>query len=89
MDTLIPLIAALPARRLPHHGRDRPPARQAARTGSRSSLVAASWAIAMVVVVTALTGGAPFAEGGHTVKLWDWIPAGELPRGGRASSSTT
>jgi len=75
MDILIPLIAALPlagflvtaaiGRRLGKNAHWIP-----------VLLVAASWAIAMVVVVTALTGGAPFAEGGHTVKLWDWIPAG-------------
>ena len=76
MDILIPLIAALPLAGFLHHGRDRPPARQARALdpGPRSS--ASSWAIAMVVVVTALTGGAPFADGGYTVKLWDWIPAG-------------
>jgi NADH-quinone oxidoreductase subunit L len=75
MDILIPLIAALPlagflitaaiGRRLGKNAHWIP-----------VLLVGASWAIAMVVVVTVLTGGAPFAEGGHTVKLWDWIPAG-------------
>ncbi|HSO29641.1 MAG TPA: NADH-quinone oxidoreductase subunit L, partial [Candidatus Sulfomarinibacteraceae bacterium] len=75
MDTLIPLIAALPLAGFVIT------AAIGRRLGRRAHwipvlLVGASWAIAMVVVATALTGGAPFAEGGHTVKLWDWIPAG-------------
>jgi NADH-quinone oxidoreductase subunit L len=36
--------------------------------------VVASWAIAMVVVATQLTGG--FGETGANVHLWTWIPAG-------------
>jgi NADH-quinone oxidoreductase subunit L len=75
MDSLIPLIAALPLAGFVIT------AAIGRRLGKGAHwipvlLVAASWAIAMVVVATALTGGAPFAEGGHTVKLWDWIPAG-------------
>ena len=75
MDTLIPLIAALPLAGFVIT------AAIGRRLGRRAHwipvlLVGASWAIAMVVVVTALTGGAPFADGGHTVRLWDWIPAG-------------
>ena len=75
MDTLIPLIAGLPlagflitaaiGRRLGKGAHWIP-----------VLLVGASWAIAMVVVVSALTGAAPFGTGGYTVKLWDWIPAG-------------
>ncbi len=38
-------------------------------------LVVLSWAIAMVVCATALTGG--FGETGHRVELYEWIPAGE------------
>ncbi|TAL11990.1 MAG: NADH-quinone oxidoreductase subunit L, partial [Chloroflexota bacterium] len=73
MDTLIPLIAILPivgflftaavGRRLGKQAHIVPVA-----------AVALAWVIAMVVVFTALTGG--FGEEGHTVKLWDWIPAG-------------
>ena len=37
-------------------------------------LVVASWAIAMGVVYTQLTGG--YGEAGASVKLWEWIPAG-------------
>jgi len=37
-------------------------------------LVIASWAIAMGVVYTQLTGG--YGESGANVKLWEWIPAG-------------
>jgi NADH-quinone oxidoreductase subunit L len=73
MDTLIPLIAALPlagflftaavGRRLDRRAYLVPVA-----------AVALAWIIAMIVVFTALTGG--FADGGHVVRLWDWIPAG-------------
>ena len=37
-------------------------------------LVVASWALAMVVVVAALTGG--LGEHGAGITLWTWIPAG-------------
>ncbi|HYN69628.1 MAG TPA: NADH-quinone oxidoreductase subunit L [Candidatus Eisenbacteria bacterium] len=40
--------------------------------------VIASWAIAMVVVVAAVTGAEPFGEHGHGVALWNWIPAGSF-----------
>jgi NADH-quinone oxidoreductase subunit L len=76
-DVLIPLIPALPlagfvlttlfGRRLDKEAHWLP-----------VGMVVASWVIAMVVAFTALTGGAPFAEGGHAVKLWDWVPAGNL-----------
>jgi len=82
-DLLLPLIIALPlagfafsalfGRRI-----------QAAFGRTASSLVpvaavVGSWAVTMVVVVTALTGGEPFsAEGGYGVTLWEWIPAGDL-----------
>jgi len=39
-------------------------------------LVVASWAIAMVVCFTALTGG--FGDAGHRVLLYEWIPAGDF-----------
>jgi NADH-quinone oxidoreductase subunit L len=38
--------------------------------------VVASWAVAMVVVFSALTNAAPFGEEGHGLTLWEWIPAG-------------
>jgi NADH-quinone oxidoreductase subunit L len=41
-------------------------------------LVVVSWAISMIVAFSSLTGAAPFSEGGHTVRLYDWIPAGEF-----------
>src|SRR3990172_3940424 len=73
MDTLIPLIAALPM------GGFLFTAIVGRRLGKRAHIVPVlavglSWVIAMVVVYTALTGG--FGEGGQTVQLWDWIPAG-------------
>ena len=73
IETLIPLIAALPI------GGFVFTAAIGRRLGRRAwvvpvAAVAISWVIAMVVVYTALTGG--FGEGGQTVKLWDWIPAG-------------
>jgi NADH-quinone oxidoreductase subunit L len=39
-------------------------------------LVIASWAIAMGVVYTQLTGG--YGEAGASVQLWTWIPAGDF-----------
>jgi len=73
MDTLIPLIAALPMAGFLFT------AVVGRRLGKRAHIVPVaavglSWAIAMAVVATALTGG--FAEGGMVVRLWDWIPAG-------------
>ncbi len=75
MDTLIPLIAVLPiagflftaafGRRLGHNAHLVPVA-----------AVGAAWLIAMAVVYTSFTGG--FGEGGHLVKLWEWIPAGNF-----------
>ena len=77
MDTLVPLIPALPLAGFVIT------ATIGRRLGKGAHwipvlLVGASWAIAMVVVATALTGGAAFAGGSHTVKLWDWIPAGSF-----------
>src|SRR5690242_3787295 len=76
METLIPLIAALP---LAGFGFT---ALFGRRLGKRASLVpvlavVVSWLIAMTVVFAALTNQAPFAEGqGVEVHLWNWIPAG-------------
>jgi NADH-quinone oxidoreductase subunit L len=39
-------------------------------------LIVATWALAMVVVYEALTGG--FGEHGAGVTLWTWIPAGDF-----------
>ena len=76
-DTLIPLIAVLPiagflftaafGRRLGHQAHLVPVA-----------AVGLAWAIAMVVVYAALTGAEPFGHGGHEVRLWEWIPAGDF-----------
>jgi NADH-quinone oxidoreductase subunit L len=75
METLIVLIPALPLAGFAFtalFGR---------RLGKRASIapvlaVVASWAIAMVVAYTALTGGEPFGSEGAGVTLWTWIPAG-------------
>jgi len=78
METLIPLIPALP---LAGFGFT---ALFGRRLGKRSSVVpilavVASWAIAMYVVYNALTGQAPFGgEHGVDVHLWNWIPAGSF-----------
>jgi NADH-quinone oxidoreductase subunit L len=77
MDTLIPLIALLPIAGFLFT------AAVGRRLGKRAHIVPVlavglAWAIAMVVVYNVLTGAAPFAEGGHAVKLWDWIPAGSF-----------
>ena len=42
------------------------------------TVVAATWVIAMVVVVPALTHAEPFGEHGLDVNLWTWIPAGDF-----------
>ncbi|MEO5918113.1 MAG: NADH-quinone oxidoreductase subunit L [Candidatus Limnocylindrales bacterium] len=73
METLIPLIAALPIAGFLFT------AAVGRRLGQQAHIVpvaavAISWLIAMIVVFTALTGG--FGEEGRSVKLWDWIPAG-------------
>ncbi|MES2210675.1 MAG: NADH-quinone oxidoreductase subunit L [Chloroflexota bacterium] len=73
MDILIPLIALLPIAGFLFT------AAVGRRLGKRAHIVPVaavglSWAIAMVVVFTTLTGG--FGEAGLAVKLWDWIPAG-------------
>jgi NADH-quinone oxidoreductase subunit L len=78
-ETLIPLIPLLPiagfafsalfGRRLQlRYGR------WAAELVPLGVLVA-TWVIAMIVVVPALTHAEPFGEEGLTVKLWTWIPA--------------
>jgi len=75
METLIPLIAALPL------GGFAFTALFGRRLGKRAFVVpvlavVASWLIAMVVVYGALTGQEPFGEHGVGVHLWTWIPAG-------------
>ena len=76
-DTLIPLIAALPLAGFLFT------AAVGRRLGKQAHWVpvlgvGASWAIAMLVAYTALTGGEPFGEHGHGVSLWEWIPAGSF-----------
>ncbi len=73
MDLLIPLIAGLPIAGFLFT------AVAGRRLGKQAHLVPVAavglaWVFAMIVVATALTGG--FGSEGHTVKLWDWIPAG-------------
>ena len=73
IETLIPFIAALPIAGFVFT------AAVGRRLGRRAwvvpvALVAITWAIAMIVVFQTLTGAA--GEGGTTVRLWDWIPAG-------------
>jgi NADH-quinone oxidoreductase subunit L len=77
VDTLIPLIPALPlagflitaaiGRRLDKKAHWIP-----------VLAVVASWAISMYVVSQALTNAEPFGETGHGVTLWQWIPAGDF-----------
>ncbi len=77
VDTLIPLIPALPlagflitaaiGRRLDKKAHWIP-----------VLAVVASWAISMYVVSQALTNAEPFGESGHGVTLWQWIPAGDF-----------
>ncbi len=80
MDTLIPLIAALPLAGFAFSalfGR-----RIQARLGKPAAslvpvgLVVVSWAIAVVVAYASLTGAEPFGETGYGITLWEWIPAG-------------
>jgi NADH-quinone oxidoreductase subunit L len=54
---------------------------QASRGRNAASLVPVgavviAWAIGMVVAFSALTGAAPFGEGGYGVTFYEWIPAG-------------
>ncbi|MBI3745411.1 MAG: NADH-quinone oxidoreductase subunit L [Chloroflexi bacterium] len=72
---MIPLIAALPIAGFLFT------AVAGRRLGRRAwvvpvAVVAIAWAMAMVVVATALSGG--FGESGAVVKLWEWIPAGAV-----------
>src|SRR4051812_16422081 len=74
-DILIPLIAILPlagfaitaliGRRLDKEAHWVP-----------VGVIVAAWAVSMFVVFAALTDSGPFANGGHGVTLWQWIPAG-------------
>src|SRR3954466_14403693 len=74
-DILIPLIAILPlagfaitaliGRRLDKEAHWVP-----------VGVIVAAWAVSMFVVFVALTDSGPFANGGHGVTLWQWIPAG-------------
>jgi len=82
MDTLIPLIVALPIGGFAFSalfGR-----RLQARFGRPAAsvvpvaVIVAAWAISMVVANGALSHTEPFGETGHGVTLWQWIPAGSL-----------
>jgi len=41
-------------------------------------VVIASWVVAMIVVAAVLGFQEPFGEHGLDLKLWTWIPAGDL-----------
>src|SRR5436190_16352678 len=76
-ETLVPLIAILP---LAGFGLT---ALVGRRLGKQAhwipvGAVFVAWLIAMAVAYTALTGGAPFAQGGFDVRLFEWIPAGKF-----------
>ncbi len=75
-DVLIPLIAILPLLGFVFT------AAVGRRLGRQAhwvpvGLVVVSWLIAMVVVATALTGGAPFGDHGYGLTLYQWIPGGQ------------
>ncbi len=75
METLVPLIAALP---LAGFGIT---ALIGRRLGKQAfwipvGAVVVAWLISMFVVVNALSGAEPFGEHGFDVTLWQWIPAG-------------
>ncbi len=78
METLIPLILALPLAGFvltAFFGRRMMPRAWVVSV----TAVVLSWVIAMVVVFAALSGQAPFtAEHGVSVKLWTWVPAGDF-----------
>src|SRR4051812_37029006 len=51
------------------------------RLGKRAHLVPVwavgiAWVIGMIVAFSALTGAAPFDQGGHATNLYEWIPSG-------------
>src|ERR1051325_449079 len=76
METLIPIVPALPLAGFAFT------ALLGRRLGNpRASIVpviavVASWAVAMLIVYQALTGGPPFGTEGAGIHLWTWIPAG-------------
>ncbi|HYL41719.1 MAG TPA: proton-conducting transporter membrane subunit, partial [Candidatus Binatus sp.] len=72
-DALVPLIVALPLAGFLIT------AAIGKRLGKQAhwipvGAVVISWAVAMVVVVAALTNASPFGENGAGVTLWRWIP---------------
>jgi NADH-quinone oxidoreductase subunit L len=76
-ETLVPLIAALPL------GGFCVTALIGRRLGKQAHwipvlAVFAAWLISMAVAYSALTGQAPFGEGGFDVRLFEWIPAGSF-----------
>ncbi len=76
-DTLIPLIAILP---LAGFGITALIGRRLHKQAHWIPVLAvfASWAIAMLVCVTALSGSEPFGEHGYGRTLFTWIPAGDF-----------
>ncbi len=74
-DQLVPLIAILP---LAGFALTAAVGRRLGRQAHWIPVLAvfAAWLIAMAVAYSALTGAAPFGEGGYDVHLFEWIPAG-------------
>ncbi|HEY6014270.1 MAG TPA: NADH-quinone oxidoreductase subunit L [Candidatus Limnocylindrales bacterium] len=76
-DQLVPLIAALPL------GGFVATALIGRRLGKQAHwipvlAVFVAWLISMGVAYSALTGQAPFGEGGFDVRMFEWIPAGNF-----------
>jgi len=76
-ETLVPLIAALP---LAGFAVTALIGRRLGKSAHWIPVLAVfvAWLIAMAVAYSALTGAAPFGEGGFDVRLFEWIPAGSL-----------
>ncbi len=74
-ETLVPLIAVLP---LAGFGLTALIGRRLGKAAHWVPVTAVfvAWLISMAVAYSALTGTAPFGEGGFDVRLFEWIPAG-------------
>jgi NADH-quinone oxidoreductase subunit L len=74
-ETLVPLIAVLP---LAGFGVTALIGRRLGKAAHWVPVTAVfvAWLISMAVAYSALTGTAPFGEGGFDVRLFEWIPAG-------------
>src|SRR3982750_3369540 len=77
VDVLIPAIIALPLAGFLFT------AVAGRRLGKKAHLVPVgaigiAWLIGMIVAFSALTGAAPFEQGGHGTTLYEWIPSGKF-----------